>query len=158
MASDQEILLRLEQKIDQLQEKVNSLESQLEGEIMNFLAVFTDVTDETIKDLKRDGVDLPSLLVELRPFLVELAKHIQDGSFHTLLSSGILDKKSVETVGALGKAMAVTKASGKKLGPFGALLALNDGDVQKTVGFAMRFSKHFGEYLNTSKTPKIENS
>jgi uncharacterized protein YjgD (DUF1641 family) len=156
MASDQEILLRLEQKIDQLQEKVNSLEQQIEGEVMNFISIFTDVTDETIKDLKRDGVDLPSLLVELRPFLVELVKHIQDGSFHTLLSSGILDKKSVETVGALGQALVATKESSDKMGPMKAFFALNDGDVQKTVGFAVRLSKHFGAYLNTNQTPQIE--
>ena len=70
-----------------------------------------------------------------------------------LLASGILDPAPVAIVSRAGQALAFTgREAPPPVGPWGALRALNDADIQRALGFALRFAQRFGHSLGEEPT------
>ena len=67
----------------------------------------------------------------------------------TLLESGVFDEEAVQVVGSTSHAVVQTQADKPApVGAFGALGAIFDPDVQRSLGFAIAFARTFGKRLN----------
>ncbi len=72
---------------------------------------------------------------------------------HSLLESGVLDPESVRVVSLAGKALVASRACQcGPVGPFGALRALSEPEVQRALGFAVAFARQFGIALDSETT------
>lgn len=68
-----------------------------------------------------------------------------------LLESGVFDEDAVSVVGSTSTAVVQTQAAKPPpVGAFGALGAVFDPDVQRSLGFAIAFARTFGKRLNHS--------
>jgi len=73
-----------------------------------------------------------------------------------LLASGILDPAPVAVVSRAGQALAFTGSeSPPPVGAWGALRALKDADIQRAMGFALRFAQRFGHSLREEPSPPL---
>ncbi len=67
---------------------------------------------------------------------------------HQLLDSGMLDERTIRTLGGMGKAMAeANEVEPPEVGLFGAMRAMRDIDIKRAVGFALRVGVGFGRTL-----------
>lgn len=135
-------------------EKALALADQIPG----LLAMFGDVADGWVARLQEAGIDLdergrillqalerltsPQALQVLRS-LLENVEVVQG-----LLDAGVFDPEPVSIVSKAGLGLAqVGRESPQPVGLLGLLGALRDPDVQRSLGFAIRFAKRFGEAL-----------
>jgi uncharacterized protein YjgD (DUF1641 family) len=72
-----------------------------------------------------------------------------------LLESGVLDEAPVALMAKAAYSLAETCAEHPApLGPWAALRALREPGVQRTVGFALRFARRFGEAIHADESPR----
>lgn len=127
-------LSKLVSRLPQLEEA-----SRLLDEAPNLVATLGDVFDDYARQALEDGVDLE--------------KSVTHGLRAALLFGSKMDDQTVETISNAARALAVSQcedcqAEGpQKVGPFGLLNAMSNPDVQKSLGFAIRFAKCFGSTL-----------
>lgn len=119
------------------------------------LATMTDTFDDLCERAATAGVDIDdrarNLVVALEKLTSpEALRVLQQVLDHVevvggLLESGVLDPAPVAIVGKLGEALATTsREESPSVGALGALRALGDPDVKRTVGFALRVAQRFG--------------
>jgi uncharacterized protein YjgD (DUF1641 family) len=117
-----------------------------------------DTMDALCQRTAAAGIDLDSraknLLVALEkltsPAALRVLQDLLDrvDVVEGLLASGILDPAPVAIVSRAGQALAFTgRESPPPVGPWGALRALKDADIQRALGFALRFAQRFGRSL-----------
>lgn len=119
------------------------------------VSIFADSFDEFFNYAMKEGVDIENLSNQFKIFSQLFIKALDSGAFTNLMDSGVLDLRSIETVGAVGRSMAVSCEARGEAGPIKVLTSLMDRDVQKSLGFLLTFAKHFGRNLNCDKTKRI---
>lgn len=94
---------------------------------------------------------LTATLPLLSGVLTQLQTILQSEEFDALMNSGVFSPKTVGIVGQAGNALVdsyeANQADPKSVGMFGLLKAINDPDVQRALGFAVRFGKQFGQSI-----------
>lgn len=119
------------------------------------IAMATDTIDDLCERAYGAGVDVDArgrnLLIALEkltsPAALAVLTDLLDrvDVIGGLLGSGILDPAPVAIVSRAGAALAESGGEEPRgVGPWGALRALSDPDVQRAVGFGLRFAKRFG--------------
>jgi uncharacterized protein YjgD (DUF1641 family) len=125
------------------------------------LAMAVDTLDTVAGALQARGIDLHARGAQLLralealtdPAIVGLLEAVLARGpdltrlVHVLLESGVFDEAAVQMVGTSGKALVQTRGSAAPVGPLGALAALTDPDVQRTLGFTLAFARAFGRAL-----------
>lgn len=115
-----------------------------------FVAMIVDIFDDKISVAAREGLSLEAVLGQLFLAARRFATFVQGEQFQVLLESGVLDIRAVSVIGRAGRAIAdVAERAPRKTGIFGAMRAAGDGDVKRTLNFAVRFTKRFGQLLRT---------
>ncbi len=116
-------------------------------------AVSSGITD--VKDsLPSQQVDLltsPDFVPQMTQLLkagTQLADVTQMDEFQALLQSGVLAPETLKVVGQAGDALVESKSGAEPIGPIGLLRAIQDPDVQRSLGFLIAFSKAFGKKLD----------
>ncbi|TNF01564.1 MAG: DUF1641 domain-containing protein [Deltaproteobacteria bacterium] len=103
------------------------------------------------------GFEIEEFSNQLKKLSLLLINAFESGAFTNLLDSGILDPRAIETVGAVGRSMAVSSEARKvEVGPFRVLTSLMDRDIQRALGFFLTFATHFGRTLSEQKTKAIK--
>ncbi|MCA9149842.1 MAG: DUF1641 domain-containing protein [Planctomycetales bacterium] len=136
-------------------------------ELPNLLAIATDVFDEWVMQLKADGIELEASVRNGLQAMLYLGGQIQREELDRLgylLKSGVLSQYSVETVGMAGSALSSCRRGTcehpvpKRVGLLGMLGALRDPNTQRTLSFALQFSKCFGSILQEKHSTSSSSS
>lgn len=108
----------------------------LAAQAPGLVAMMGDIFDEAYNSLSNQGID-PELVVQRGgQALVQL------------VDSGMLDPQTLAVMSHLGESLVACKQAPEcSLGPVGALRSMGDPDVQRTLGFLMKFAKEFGRAL-----------
>lgn len=97
---------------------------------------------------------LTAMLPLLAGVLSQLQTILESDEFDALMNSGVFSPKTVGIVGQAGNALVdsyeANQADPKTVGLFGLLTAINDPDIQRALGFAVRFGKQFGQSIDKS--------
>lgn len=136
-----ETLELLIEKAPQLTEAIEQLES-----LPEMISVATDSFDELFKYAQNNGLDVSNFAGNFSLFALKLLTLFEEGNLNKLLDSGILDRKAIETVGAMGRSL--SQAESRKVGPMSVLSALFNPNVQIATGFLINFAEEFGKGLN----------
>jgi uncharacterized protein YjgD (DUF1641 family) len=138
-----------------LLEKMDSLEPLLKtlDSLPNTLAVIVDSFDEMYKNAARSGVDIESLMKQASDTALMLNELLKSDELKALMNSGVLNPKTVYMVGQAGCALANCKDDQpERVGIIGLLKAICNRDLQRAVGFLVRFGKRFGHLLDDKKS------
>lgn len=147
-------------KTAQMLERVLELAEQAPAAV----AMAVDTIDALSARAAAAGIDVDSraknLLVALEkltsPSALRVLQDLLDrvDVVEGLLASGILDPAPVAVVSRVGQALAFTgRESPPSVGAWGALRALKDADIQRAIGFALRFAQRFGHSLREDPSP-----
>lgn len=103
---------------------------------------------------QRDYV--PRLIAAVPQFteiIEQVAPFVSSEEFSALLASGIFHSDTVTLLGRAGDAFVATyedqRQADRRIGPIGALRALNDPDVQRVLALLIDFSRRFSKSLGT---------
>lgn len=142
--------------IVQLTASLKTLTPLLENlqQIENFISIAADTTDEIFARAMENDLKVDEFLENLKKLTFALIDAFESGAFSDLLESGILDPHAIETVGALGRSMAVSNNVKHSAGPVTLIAALLNKDVQRALGFSLNFAAHFGRSLDDRKRIK----
>ena len=139
-------------------EQLASIAEQAPGVVASALDTF----DSLVARLAEQGIDVNQRVVLLvkaldsltDPTIIRLLQTVTARSSElshlvdVLMSSGLLGREAAEVVGATGTAVLQTRAARPpSVGAFGALAAIFDPDVQRSLGFAISFARTFGQQL-----------
>lgn len=153
-ASSPEVLRVLDRLLGRLDlvERTLDLAEQAPG----IAAMAVDTFDTWIARLQAEGIDVDdharNLLGALSRLtspeavavLTDLLDHVDELRF--LLQSGVLSRPAVAVIGQVGGALSeLAQQEPPRAGPFAALRALGDPDVQRALGFAIQLAQHFGK-------------
>ena len=135
-------------KIDNLKSLLQDLES-----LPNMVAIIVDSFDEMYKNSAQKGIDIESLVRQASDTVLSLNDLLKSDELKALMNSGVLNPKTVSMVGQAGCALADCKDDQpKRLGIMGLLKAIGNHDLQRAVGFLVRFGKRFGQLLDDKKS------
>ena len=159
-ATDPALTALLEKTLQQLAENTTAIEAALEAVkgLPGVVATAGDVLDQKLAAVIDGGVDLDQragALLRLteqatRPDITRAMGVLIDkiNVLETLATSAVLERQSVELVGIAGRAMVQTRDEHPgPAGAFAAMRALSDPDIQRALGFALRFGQLFGQAL-----------
>ncbi len=112
------------------------------------IAMFIDIADEMFKEAIDAGVDVELGIIQGAKAAIAFGQILgphELESIKALVTSGVLEPKAVNAVAGAGRALAASQETpAKPLGPLGLLRALRDPDIQKALGFLVKFAKYFG--------------
>jgi uncharacterized protein YjgD (DUF1641 family) len=159
-ATDPALVALLEKTLQQVAAHTVAIEgalAALQG-LPGVVATAGDVLDQKLAAVVDGGVDLDQragALLRLteqatRPDITRAMGVLIDkiNVLETLATSAVLERQSVELVGIAGRAMVQTRDEHPApAGAFAALRALSDPDIQRALGFALRFGQLFGQAL-----------
>jgi len=112
----------------------------------DMLATGADIFDEIMEEAGREGLNLPNLVEDVKGLVMMLLRVAP--RVHQLLDSGMLDERTIRTLGGVGKAVAeANEVEPPRVGLFGAMRAMRDSDIKRAVGFALRVGVGFGKTL-----------
>ncbi|TWT61687.1 DUF1641 domain-containing protein [Rubinisphaera italica] len=141
-------LSRLVDRLPQLEEA-----SRLLDEVPNLLAIATDVIDEYAANLKSHGVELEKSISQGLHALLWLGCRVSEEELERLgflLRSDVLDPHALDVVGHAATSLAncqretCEQKTAERIGVLGLLKSLRDPNMQRTLGFGIRFAKCFG--------------
>jgi hypothetical protein len=120
------------------------------------VATAVDVADEQARKLADEGIDpAQAVLGGLRAalWLGGRIKARELEALGVLLRSDVLAPEAVAVVAGAADALVESRGEGQgeeapRVGLFGLLRALSDPDVQRSLGFLLRFAKNFGRILD----------
>jgi hypothetical protein len=118
------------------------------------VATAVDVADEQAQKLTDEGIDpAQAVLGGLRAalWLGGRIKARELEALGVLLRSDVLAPEAVAVVAGAADALVESRGEGEeapRVGLFGLLRSLSDPDVQRSLGFLLRFAKNFGRILN----------
>jgi uncharacterized protein YjgD (DUF1641 family) len=120
------------------------------------VSIFADSLDEIFSYAMAEGLEIEDFSNQLKKFSFLMIKAFESGAFTNLMDSGMLDPKTVETMGAVGKSMSVSHCTKCEVRPVQMISSLFDKDIQRALGFLLTFSKHFGRSLDSKKQKVIK--
>lgn len=108
------------------------------------VAAAVDVFDAVLGSAAREGVDVNAFFGVAARFGVHLVRI--GPALDRLLSSGMLDDTTIDTLGRVGRAMAAQAESEPESvdGLWAMLKVTRDPDVQRALGFAAGLARRFG--------------
>jgi len=151
------VLDRLDKRLARIEESLGQAKAMAD-QAPNAVAMAVDTFDTLCERAADAGIDVDSrtknLLIALEkltsPSALRVLQDLLDrvDIVEGLLASGLLDPGPVAIVSRAGAALAFTgRESPPSVGAWGALRALKDADIQRALGFALRFAQHFGHAL-----------
>jgi len=155
-----EALARLDAKLTKLEQQLEPV-TQLATTAPDALAVLVDVFDRQASTLQARGVDIEQRLSALariaEQFTTPQALKVLEALSAQLPSLELLcNSDALAPIQHVSQALVATSADEPPaLGALGLLRALSDRDVQRTVGFAIAFARHFGHALNARTTTPV---
>lgn len=114
-----------------------------------FLAMFLDIVDEWVRAAGKEGVPVHETVGKISDVLLRLGRLVNAPEFEALLQSGVLGAGALDVMGRAAEALADAREAPDRVGLLGALGALRQPDVQRALGFALRFARAFGGALDT---------
>ena len=112
------------------------------------LAAAVDSLDGVMGRLVTQGVDIQKTAENAAVALSKFAALLNSPQYQALMNSGVLDPSALEMVGKAGSALVHARMEAcVETGMFGALRATGDKDVQRALGFAIKFAQTFGQEL-----------
>jgi uncharacterized protein YjgD (DUF1641 family) len=138
-----QILSGLVDRLEQLDEAL-AMTDQAPG----MIAMFVDVADEMFKEAIDAGVDVEKGIIQGAKAAIAFGQILgphELESIKALVTSGVLEPKAVNAVAGAGRALAASQETpAKPIGPLGLVRSLRDPDIQKALGFLIKFAKYFG--------------
>ncbi|WP_457651467.1 DUF1641 domain-containing protein [Rhodocaloribacter sp.] len=138
-----QILSGLVDRLDQLDEAL-AMTDQAPG----MIAMFVDIADEMFKEAIDAGVDVEKGIIQGAKAAIAFGQILgphELESIKALVTSGVLEPKAVNAVAGAGRALAASQETpAEPIGPLGLLRSLRDPDIQKALGFLIKFAKYFG--------------
>lgn len=114
------------------------------------VATAMDTLDEAMGEAAAQGLDLTHLADDLKRLVLASIRRAPE--ILALLDSGMLDQRTVRTLGVMGRAIAETSdEQPPKVGLFGAMRALGQGDLQHAMGFALGVGARIGASLQRTE-------
>jgi hypothetical protein len=129
-------------------EALLSLADQAPGVV----SMTVDVVDGWIERAMARGLDPAQLGHRVLDLLERLAHLATSPQIDALLSSGVLDPNTLETLGQLATAVAgAGDEASRPVGLFGAIRAGREARVQRALGFGVSVARRFGALLERPK-------
>ena len=121
-------------------------------------AMAVDIADNFYASTAQGGVDLETAARNGLDAAGRLVNLLQSDEVKALMSSGVLDPKTLVIVGNAAHALVESRTHAEKAGPLTLLGALFNPDLQRTLGFLLSFGQHFGkrmeQYTHTTEEGK----
>ncbi len=112
------------------------------------VAAAVDAFDGVMARMAAKGTDIQSVSESLTVALSKLAELLNSPQYKALMNSGVLDPSTLDMVGKAGSALVHARMEAcVETGMFGALRATSDKDIQRAIGFAIKFAHAFGQEL-----------
>ena len=112
------------------------------------LELALDKADLLEQKLAEAGVDQNALADKTIDLLARAASLSRSPEVDAFIQGGAFDPRAVDVVGKATRALVEVRREGAApVGPFGALTALLDGDVQRAVGFSLAVARRLGQLL-----------
>lgn len=154
-------LTRLVDQAGRHADRVEAAADAIEG-LPGLVATVGDTVDQHLGALTDRGIDIDQRVRDLlllteqasRPEAIAAIRHLIDklSVLETLASSAVLDPHVVALVGQAGRAMVQTREDDPPpAGFFGAISAVGRPNVQRALGFLLRFGERFGEGLHSRR-------
>jgi uncharacterized protein YjgD (DUF1641 family) len=151
-------LTRLVDQAGRHADRVEAAADAIEG-LPGLVATVGDTVDQHLGALTDRGIDIDQRVRDLlalteratRPEAVMAMGHLIDklSVLETLANSAVLEPHAVALVGQAGRAMVQTREEDPPpAGLFAALSAIGRPDIQRALGFLLRFGERFGAGLN----------
>jgi hypothetical protein len=135
--------------------QLSSLAKQLDA-LPGLLGMLGDILDEWAGNLAAQGIDVETAVRQGLHAALWLGQRVSETELDRLgilIRSDVLEPHALAVVGKTGRALATchegacaTTGPGR-VGPLGALRALRDPDVQRSLGFLIQFARLFGGHL-----------
>lgn len=136
------------------------------GSAPALMATVTDTLDSLVARAGEAGIDVDARLRVLAavaerltsPTALAAVREVLDriDVVQRLLDSGVLAEAPVAVVERAALSMAQTCAEHPApIGPWAAMRAMREPGVQRTLGFALRFARRFGESFITEDAPRL---
>lgn len=120
----------------------------------NTIAIAGDTLDDIARQAAAQGLPVGTLFEDLSGTLAAFIRVAP--KLRATLESGMLDARAIETLGRMAKtASDLTEHEPTPVGFFGAIKAMSDPEVQRSVGFAVEMAKGFGRINSTAPVPSI---
>lgn len=145
----------LSKLIDRLPELEQA--SRLLHEVPNLVAMATDILDEHATRLREQGIDVGTSISQGLQAMLWLGSRVSQNELDRLgflLRSDVLDPHALEVVGNAATSLSTCQRDScemetpERIGVLGLLKAIRDPNVQKAIGFGVRFAKCFGSGRN----------
>lgn len=120
---------------------------ELARQAPGFAAMTVDMIDELYAAIRKQGIDLEDTARQGLVALRNLVALMQSDEMKALMSSGVLDPKTMQVMGAAAHALVSAQREPRRAGPMALLGALFNRDVQRSLGFALNFAERFGQKL-----------
>lgn len=120
---------------------------ELARQAPGFAAMTVDMIDELYAAIRKQGIDLEDTARQGLIALRNLVALMQSDEMKALMSSGVLDPKTLQVVGAAAHALVSAQREPRRAGLMALLGALFNRDVQRSLGFALNFAERFGQKL-----------
>ena len=115
----------------------------------HLIAGAVDSLDGLMARLTAQGVDVQALSESIATAFSKLGDLLNSPQYKALMNSGVLDPSTLDMVGKAGSALVHARMEPcVETGMFGALRATSDKDVQRAIGFAIKFANAFGQELS----------
>ena len=112
------------------------------------IAAAFDSLDGVMKGFTDRGVDVQAMSENIAAALSKLSELLNSPQYLALMNSGVLDPSTLDMVGKAGSALVHARMEAcVETGMFGALRATSDRDIQRAIGFAIKFAHAFGREL-----------
>ncbi len=122
--------------------------AEIAESVPQLVAAATDSLDGMMRRLTDRGTDLQAIGESVTVALSKLSELLNSSQYKALMNSGVLDPGTLDMVGKAGSALVHARMEAcVETGVFGAFRATSNKDVQRAIGFAIKFAQSFGEEL-----------
>ena len=142
------LLERIDRRLARLEESVARVDSLAQG-APGAIGTLVDTLDGLAARLGADGIDVDQRARAMVRLVERLTAPQTTAALETLLDSGLFDARTLDSLGRVTDALAVTGQSAPPapVGAWGAFRALGDPDVQRSVGLLLAIAKELGRSL-----------
>jgi len=132
--------------VSKLLDNIGTLEAVLE-QAPGMVGMVVDLADELYSNALQQGVDLELLARQGMNAGGRFVELLQSKEVQSLMQSGVLDPKALDVFGCAANALIESQNQPKSMGLFAVLMAGNDPDIKRALGFGLTFAKYFGRNL-----------
>lgn len=121
---------------------------KMSQELPNMLAVVTDIIDHAIARAADQGIDVGALGTNSVDAAARLMRLLQGDEFEALMRSGVFEASTLQVISRAAQALRdVQQERPERMGLLRAVRQGGDPNIQRALGFAVRFGKRFGQLL-----------